>query len=315
MRLTCPNCGAEYEVPDEVIPVSGRDVQCSNCGDTWYQYHPDNMPEGSEDDSVHSDQARAPEPAPQPMPDTSAEPDSEPEPDSDDLADEDDDEDDDDDDPPSDRLPPKRKLAPEVQNILREEAEYEERARGQDPLESQPDLGLGEPSQARREEKADDRLSRLRESRQDADHPSPESHAAVIAAADSGSSRRNLLPDIEEINSTLRRKGDSMRGSSGRTARGKKAAPRTGARRSFMSVLILLAVAATIYLQAPKIGAAIPQLSGPMETYVEAVDRARIWLDEKASALAQKLDDMAAEDSEDGAASDSPPEETGSATD
>ena len=41
MRLTCPNCGAQYEVPAEVIPESGRDVQCSNCGDTWFQTHPD----------------------------------------------------------------------------------------------------------------------------------------------------------------------------------------------------------------------------------------------------------------------------------
>lgn len=37
MRLTCPNCGAQYEVPDDVIPSGGRDVQCSNCGSTWFQ--------------------------------------------------------------------------------------------------------------------------------------------------------------------------------------------------------------------------------------------------------------------------------------
>ncbi len=37
MRLICPNCGAQYEVPEDVIPDEGRDVQCSNCGDTWYQ--------------------------------------------------------------------------------------------------------------------------------------------------------------------------------------------------------------------------------------------------------------------------------------
>ncbi|SHI97302.1 MJ0042 family finger-like domain-containing protein [Shimia gijangensis] len=41
MRLSCPNCGAQYEVPLEVIPTSGRDVQCSNCGHTWFQIHPD----------------------------------------------------------------------------------------------------------------------------------------------------------------------------------------------------------------------------------------------------------------------------------
>lgn len=41
MRLTCPNCGAQYEVPAEVIPETGRDVQCSECGTTWFQHHPD----------------------------------------------------------------------------------------------------------------------------------------------------------------------------------------------------------------------------------------------------------------------------------
>ncbi|GAA6182470.1 zinc-ribbon domain-containing protein [Shimia sp. NS0008-38b] len=43
MRLTCPNCGAQYEVPDDIIPTSGRDVQCSNCGNTWFQAHPDDI--------------------------------------------------------------------------------------------------------------------------------------------------------------------------------------------------------------------------------------------------------------------------------
>lgn len=41
MRLICPNCGAQYEVPQSVIPEAGRDVQCSSCGHTWFQTHPD----------------------------------------------------------------------------------------------------------------------------------------------------------------------------------------------------------------------------------------------------------------------------------
>lgn len=42
MRLVCPNCGAQYEVPVDVIPHDGRDVQCSSCGHTWFQPHPEN---------------------------------------------------------------------------------------------------------------------------------------------------------------------------------------------------------------------------------------------------------------------------------
>ena len=37
MRLVCPNCAAQYEVDESVIPEMGRDVQCSNCGQMWFQ--------------------------------------------------------------------------------------------------------------------------------------------------------------------------------------------------------------------------------------------------------------------------------------
>ena len=36
MRLLCPKCDAEYEIPDDVIPAEGRDVQCSVCQETWF---------------------------------------------------------------------------------------------------------------------------------------------------------------------------------------------------------------------------------------------------------------------------------------
>lgn len=40
MRLVCPNCEAKYEVPEDAIPETGRDVQCANCGHAWYQMRP-----------------------------------------------------------------------------------------------------------------------------------------------------------------------------------------------------------------------------------------------------------------------------------
>lgn len=46
MRLTCPNCGAEYDVPGDAIPSAGRDVQCSNCEEVWYQTGPGMMTPG-----------------------------------------------------------------------------------------------------------------------------------------------------------------------------------------------------------------------------------------------------------------------------
>ena len=36
MLIKCPNCNAQYEVPNDIIPVAGRDVQCSSCSKTWF---------------------------------------------------------------------------------------------------------------------------------------------------------------------------------------------------------------------------------------------------------------------------------------
>jgi predicted Zn finger-like uncharacterized protein len=36
MLITCPNCGAEYEVADGMIPPAGRHVQCSACHTRWF---------------------------------------------------------------------------------------------------------------------------------------------------------------------------------------------------------------------------------------------------------------------------------------
>ena len=178
MRLICPNCDAQYEVPDEVMPTDGRDVQCSNCGQTWFQHHPDNAPEEDQDRSVDVD-APAPDeeisPPPPPMPRPAE--------------------------------PQRKQLDPAVADILRQEAEAEHEARRKrqsDTLESQPDLGLDSSdkndsadSEDRRTRQAQERMARMRGEPK----PEPVSDSSVMAAAIS--SRRDLLPDLEEINSTL----------------------------------------------------------------------------------------------------------------
>ena len=37
MRLVCPSCDAEYEIARSAIPRTGRAVECSNCGHSWFQ--------------------------------------------------------------------------------------------------------------------------------------------------------------------------------------------------------------------------------------------------------------------------------------
>ena len=36
MLINCPNCGAEYEVAEGMIPPAGRHVQCSACHTRWF---------------------------------------------------------------------------------------------------------------------------------------------------------------------------------------------------------------------------------------------------------------------------------------
>lgn len=78
MRLTCPNCGAVYEIAEAMVPVAGRHVQCTACHTRWF-VRGEVAKEESEDDIVQRLEARshlrpvptpvrevAPEPAPFP---------------------------------------------------------------------------------------------------------------------------------------------------------------------------------------------------------------------------------------------------------
>jgi len=35
IEITCPNCGARYQVPAEALGADGREVTCSSCGHIW----------------------------------------------------------------------------------------------------------------------------------------------------------------------------------------------------------------------------------------------------------------------------------------
>ena len=283
MRLSCPNCDARYEVPDEVIPASGRDVQCSNCGQTWFQHHPDNLPDEDELDTVTLDEDI-------PDPDEETAPPPPPE-------------------PARPAAPARRELDPGVADILRQEAEaeFEARKRRQaQPLESQPDLGLEETEEPaappppprpatshddaeRRAQDARRRMARMR------GEPDPMGEAAATAAAIS--SRRELLPDIEEINSTLRNDngpsgvdGDAREelGAGGEVKRRKR-----GYRGGLLLMLAVFALLTLAYVYAPRIALALPAVDPLLNSYVTWVDHMRIALDTQVSALLHWLDEVA----------------------
>ncbi len=269
MRLICPNCDAQYEVPDEVMPADGRDVQCSNCGQTWFQHHPDNAPDEDED-GVDVDAPAADEEISPPPQETQ-------------------------------KPPQRRTLDPNVADILRQEAEAEQdarRARQQDALESQPDLGLDtgqddidadDHDAGRRAREARERMARMR------GEPPPISEAAATAAAIS--SRRDLLPDIEEINSTLRSTNDRNAASNSdleRDAPVEKQRKR-GFRRGFTLVLALFLILAAIYIYAPAIARAVPQADPYLSAFVAWVDQMRVVLDSYVERLLRWLDNMASQ--------------------
>ncbi|MBN2629937.1 MAG: zinc-ribbon domain-containing protein [Rhodobacteraceae bacterium] len=265
MRLICPNCDAQYEVDASAIPEAGRDVQCSNCGHAWFQKRDAEPEDPSAALYREPDAAEVP-----PLPEALAQGDAfdadtdaggaDPEP------------------PPAiGAAPVQRTLDDSVLAVLREEAERETAARRAEAqgIELQGDLGLPPPvptgvgaaPAAIGASNAEKRIAAMK-----GEH----------VAAPRPAARRDLLPDIEEINSTLRPsetrvadQGSTMEVSSGQAS---------GFRSGFVLMLLVALFAVVLYLMAPQISAQIPAAAKAMTAYVSAVDAARAALD----ALMQK---------------------------
>jgi predicted Zn finger-like uncharacterized protein len=275
MRLICPNCDAQYEVPDDVMPTAGRDVQCSNCGQTWFQHHPDHTP--NDDIAALDDHAPDEETAPPPPPPPPAE---------------------------SER----KQLDPAVADILRQEAEAEQAARRtaqSGGLESQPDLGMDledtspEDDTDRRAREARERMARLRGNDSTEIQAAGGSGAVTDTASAALGSRRDLLPDIDEINSTLR-SGSARSGSGAADVEPEIEAPtrqrkRRGFRTGFLTVLLIFIVLAAVYVLAPRLADAVPALKSPLQSYVSIVDQGRGWLDTRLQSMLKSLDSAAKE--------------------
>ncbi|MDB5659583.1 MAG: thioredoxin [Cypionkella sp.] len=260
MRLVCPNCDAEYEVDATAIPDGGRDVQCSNCGHAWFQLPPEQEAEMAAEEALFD----APPPvAALDVPDSDAEPDlsdSPPPPETDNEAVA----------PPPGREPMQRSIDESVLAVLREEAEREVQARKSEAplretpvIESQPDLGLDSPGLAGA---AARRLARLKGEPEVASKPQ---------------TRREMLPEIEEINSTLRASSEKRAGGAGVVSQtiGDDAAKRSSFRSGFALVLVLAVIILVTYVMAPKLALQFPAAAGALQVYVASVDAARLWMD------------------------------------
>ncbi|WP_183077418.1 zinc-ribbon domain-containing protein [Paenirhodobacter hankyongi] len=338
MRLICPNCGAQYEVDDAVIPEAGRDVQCSACGQLWFQKSrtmleaeedgtpealaapegweipEEDMPEapaeaapeavgadappaGPEDEEpedpedaalaealaeiaaeeapaevVQAEEAIAePSPASAPAPAPAAEP----------------------------AAPPQRRtLDDSLLAILREEAEREARARRAEgtaaPLETQEEMNL-EPPPTAAASRAAAKLAAIAAAPSARTVPDfsdlstseealEEERFADLneredAPAGGAPRGRGRLPDIEQINSTLRASADRAGEAAAHDTPQVLARQRSGFRLGFTLVMGAAVVLAALYGLAPRLGAAVPPLAPALRAYVGAVNEGRVWLD------------------------------------
>ena len=299
MKLTCPNCAAEYEVPDEVIPVTGRDVQCSACGDTWFQVHPNHPeykpsfdPEAPEADVEEDTLDNAWEETPEPV----SEPEPEHEPEYEDAADPEYETDAAaepyDEDETASPAPLRRDLPEDVTSVLKEEAELETRARESERpggLETQPDLSNGETQELeRRSREAKARMARLRgfddpveEPVSDlVQHPDPEAAEPQEPEIDLGT-RANLLPQVDDVDHQIEAQSEGAAEAAAardgsRVATQKEA--KGGFGRGLRLSVILAVVAAGLYLLAPLFAQMVPGLEAPLTSYTQFVDQGRTAL-------------------------------------
>lgn len=315
MRLTCPNCGAIYEVPDNVIPEDGRDVQCSNCAHTWFQ-GPAEAPIDASDAPEDTIEVEEETVAAEPTQDELTEDEISPEEMLDRLAAEEEAESalptedheshedlpDEEDDAPAAKLP-RRELDPMVREVLRAEAEYEAERRAQTDgqgLESQPELGLDQPVR-KRIIPADIPSLREKEAKEAAEAQSED--APIETEETAHRSRRDLLPDVEDINSTLRtREAPKVRSvrTPGELMEDPEEVRQRGFRSGFFLTVIFALLLAMFYVKAGALSASMPAAAPALRAYVETVDTARNWLDTKARDVAGWLDSFSSENQSEG---------------
>lgn len=251
MRLICPNCDAHYEVGDDAIPESGRDVQCSACGTAWFQSPTYVRPEALTFTKPTAWQDEA---------DDSADNASEV------MA-------------PAQTQAPARKAADdEMLEVLRQEAAYEAkvRAREQATLESQPDLGLRNASPVNEPASASD---------------TPNDTAAEAAQARKQAARRALpdIDDISSTLQPVTHPRRHAAGED-RLPPTEEAESR-GFTTGFIMVTSAVIALTAVYIAAPALSTGIPALADILERYTAAVDMMRIWVSDTVNGLMQSATD------------------------
>jgi predicted Zn finger-like uncharacterized protein len=310
MRLICPNCGAQYEVDAAMIPAKGRDVQCSNCVTTWFQPGAQSDDIGATAPPAQDARPKTPPPPPSPegrtprrretseealeiirqeaarearMRQAEALETQEEMP----L------------DVPDDAAERGRKARAQIAGLTRPEPETDD-----DQPSEQADInGMDTPfdpdgplPETDFESDFDKDFGPERDPARDktlAPAPQPPRSGTSVAPA-AAASRRDLLPDIEEINSTLSPDDEAQDGDavaiSPATARATRHSK--GRRVGFVLVLILAIVAVIAYVSAGSLAEALPDAAPAVAAYVEWVNSLRMALHDLFEGFVVRLDGM-----------------------
>ena len=176
--------------------------------------------------------------------------------------------------------PRRRGLDDSVLAVLREEAAREaaaRRAEASPPLEGQVDTGFAPPAPPVppplpfQVPAGPARFADLSVSAEEL--PAGDDPAARQAA------QRGLLPDIEEINSTLRAINEPREEDDDPETDAEEYEERRGFRAGLVLIVFIAVLMWSAYVSAPGIVSAVPASESIVRTYVEAVDRARLGVD------------------------------------
>jgi hypothetical protein len=165
----------------------------------------------------------------------------------------------------------KREIEPSVADILREEAQREREQRAAETFEHQDEFALdadkpASDPQPKKSGSIDPKLDDLDEMYKD-------------TVSDAPKFRRDLLPDIEEINSTLRRDKKSANSEEPESQAQKNAS----GLRGFRTAIILLILAVVVYVYADLITSNFPQIAPYLDAYVAQIDQWRAELSDQTS--------------------------------
>jgi predicted Zn finger-like uncharacterized protein len=179
MRLTCPKCAAQYEVPEAAIPAAGREVQCSDCDAVWFQERPGPVAPAPGDAAGATATAEDPPPGPETAP------------------------------------APQRQLDPAVADILRAEADRERSARAAEAAGAMPAEAAAAPNTGDTSRSAQDAHEISRRPATTAPSqtggaapgpdPSPQIEDVVASPSPAHAARASLAPGTHDDTSPARR--------------------------------------------------------------------------------------------------------------